>query len=120
MTGLYFYDNSILDIAAALKPSGRGELEITDVNNAYLQQGRLHAERLSRGTAWFDAGTHEALLQASQFVYLVESRQGQKIACPEEIAYRMGFIDAGQLERLAAAAENALIADYLRQILDDG
>jgi glucose-1-phosphate thymidylyltransferase len=112
--GLYFYDNQVLDIAARLKPSPRGELEITDVNRAYLDRGQLHVERFSRGFAWLDTGTHEALLQAAQFVQTIEARQGLKIACIEEIAYRKGFIDAAQLERLARSINN----DYGRYLLD--
>ncbi len=98
VTGLYFYDASIVDVARKLKPSPRGELEITDVNRAYLDSGRLHVEKFGRGFAWLDAGTHESLLQASEFIYTIEERQGLKIGCPEEIAYRMGFIDAPRLK----------------------
>lgn len=101
VTGLYFYDNQVLDIAAGLKPSPRGELEITDVNMAYLKLKKLHVERLGRGIAWLDTGTHETLMQASIFIEVIENRQGLKIACVEEIAYRMGYIDAGQVEQLA-------------------
>lgn len=101
VTGLYFYDNQVLDIAAGLKPSPRGELEITDVNMAYLKLKKLHVERLGRGIAWLDTGTHETLMQASNFIEVIENRQGLKIACVEEIAYRMGYIDAGQVEQLA-------------------
>ncbi len=119
VTGLYFYDAQVVDIAARLKPSRRGELEITDVNNTYLTRGRLKVQRLSRGTAWFDAGTHEALLQASEFVHTVEKRQGLKIACLEEIAYRMDFISAGDLERIAADPEEAWIGDYLANLLKE-
>ena len=105
VTGLYFYDNQVLDIAAGLKPSGRGELEITDVNRHYLEQGQLRAEILGRGIAWLDTGTHEALIQAANFIETIESRQGLKVACIEEVAYQMGFIDAGQLEKLAEALQ---------------
>jgi len=101
VTGLYFYDNRVLDIAADLKPSPRGELEITDVNSAYLQMGALHVEKLGRGFAWLDTGTHESLLDASGYVETIEKRQGLKIACVEEIAYRMGYIDDGQVREIA-------------------
>jgi glucose-1-phosphate thymidylyltransferase len=114
VTGLYFYDNNVLQIAADLKPSARGELEITDVNRAYLQRRQLHVEILGRGFAWLDTGTHESLLQASNFVQTVEERQGLKIACVEEIALRKGFIDQGQFECLARAQNNA----YGRYMLD--
>jgi glucose-1-phosphate thymidylyltransferase len=117
VTGLYFYDSSIVDIAHELKPSARGELEITDANRVYLDAGRLHAEKLGRGFAWFDAGTHQSLLQASEFIYTIEERQGLKIGCPEEIAYRMGFVDAGELERLAGSITNSEYRDYLRRLV---
>ncbi|MHC5538043.1 glucose-1-phosphate thymidylyltransferase RfbA [Singulisphaera rosea] len=113
ITGLYYYDNDVLDIAKDLKPSKRGEYEITDVNLAYLERGDLHLELLGRGVAWLDTGTHEALLQASDFIQIVEQRQGLKIACPEEIAYRMGYIDAGELIRLAEPLRN----EYGRYLL---
>lgn len=117
VTGLYFYDNDVVSIAREVKPSARGELEITDVNKAYLARGDLSVEILSRGTAWLDTGTHAALLDAANFIKVVEERQGLKIACPEEIAYRMGFISAGALERLAAPLEKSGYGQYLRSIL---
>jgi glucose-1-phosphate thymidylyltransferase len=116
VTGLYFYDNHVLDIAADLRPSPRGELEITDVNRVYLQQGKLSVETMSRGIAWLDTGTHDSLLEASSFVQTIEKRQGLKVACPEEIAYRAGFIDAAQLEVLAAGIKSGY-GEYLREIL---
>jgi glucose-1-phosphate thymidylyltransferase len=117
VTGLYFYDNRVLDVARGLKPSARGELEITDVNSWYLSQGELEVELLGRGTAWLDTGTHEALLQASLFVQTIEQRQGLKIACPEEIAYRMGYIDAGQVERLAESLRKSAYGEYLIRMI---
>jgi glucose-1-phosphate thymidylyltransferase len=119
VTGLYFYDNDVLDIAASLKPSKRGELEITDVNNEYLRAGRLHVATLGRGIAWLDTGTPEALLQAANFVAAVEQRQGLKIGSPEEVAYRMEYIDAAQLERLAASMTGNPYAQYLLAIIRD-
>jgi glucose-1-phosphate thymidylyltransferase len=116
VTGLYFYDSSIVEVAHKLKPSARGELEITDANRVYLEAGRLSVEKLGRGFAWFDAGTHHSLLQASEFIYTIEERQGLKIGCPEEIAYRMGYIDDRGLERLAAAITNSEYSDYLRRL----
>jgi glucose-1-phosphate thymidylyltransferase len=118
VTGLYFYDSGVIDIAAGLKPSARGELEITDVNRAYLERNALTVERLGRGTAWLDTGTHESLLQAATFVEAIEQRQGLKISCVEEIAYRMGYIDAARLERLAGALHNSGYGRYLLDILN--
>ena len=116
VTGLYFYDNEVLDIAATLKPSPRGELEITDVNRIYMERGQLSVKSMGRGTAWLDTGTHDSLLEAGSFVQTIEKRQGLRIACPEEIAYRVGFINAGELETLAAPLKNEY-GDYLRAIL---
>jgi glucose-1-phosphate thymidylyltransferase len=118
VTGLYFYDNEVLDIAAALTSSPRGELEITDVNREYLRRGRLHVERLGRGTAWLDTGTHAALIQASNYVQAIEERQGLMIACLEEIAYRMQYISREQLLRLASGMGQSSYGDYLRHIVD--
>ena len=117
VTGLYFYDASIVDITRKIKPSKRGELEITDVNRVYLESNRLGYEKFGRGFAWFDAGTHHSLLQASEFMYTIEERQGLKIGCPEEVAYRMGFIDAPELERIANSIGNADYSAYLRRLL---
>ena len=117
VTGLYFYDGDAPALAAQLKPSARGEVEITDLNALYLQRGDLHVERFGRGFAWLDAGTHESLLDASVFIHTVEKRQGLKIACPEEIAYRKGFIDREQLERLAASLQSNEYGQYLLRIL---
>jgi len=119
VTGLYFYDNRVLDIAAALAPSARGELEITDVNRAYLERGELHVVPMGRGMAWLDTGTHEALLEAAHFIETIERRQGLKIACPEEIAYRMGFIDASQLEALARPLAKSGYGEYLKRVLTE-
>jgi glucose-1-phosphate thymidylyltransferase len=119
VTGLYFYDQSVLDIAATLAPSDRGELEITDVNRKYLEAGTLRVEVMGRGTAWLDTGTHESLLEAAHFIETIERRQGLKIACPEEIAYRMGYIDAAQLERLADPMKKNAYGRYLLDVLRD-
>jgi glucose-1-phosphate thymidylyltransferase len=120
VTGLYFYDNQVLDIAASLKPSPRGELEITDVNRRYLELGQLDVVTLGRGFAWLDTGTHESLLEASQFISVIEHRQGFKVACPEEIAYRMGYISATELEALARPLAKNGYGQYLLRILSDG
>ena len=119
VTGLYFYDNRVIDIASSIEPSGRGELEITDVNRRYLELGDLHVERLGRGYAWFDAGTHDSLLQAGEFVRTIQQRQGFQIACLEEIAYRLGHIDAGALRRLAEPLLKTEYGQYLLQVLEE-
>ena len=119
VTGLYFYDQQVCDIAAQIKPSPRGELEITDVNLAYLASGALSVEVLGRGMAWLDTGTHESLLDASQFIATIEKRQGLKVAVPEEIAYRKGYIDAAALEKLAAPLKKNGYGQYLLQVLHD-
>lgn len=119
VTGLYFYDENVVDIARSLKPSARGELEITDVNRAYLEQGRLRVIKMGRGHTWLDAGTHESLLEASQFIQIIEQRQGLRIACVEEVAYRLGYIDSRQLERLTSTMENSGYGMYLRSVLQE-
>jgi glucose-1-phosphate thymidylyltransferase len=119
VTGLYFYDSQVCDIAASLKPSARGELEITDVNRIYLEREKLTVEVMGRGMAWLDTGTHESLLDAAQFIATLERRQGLKVACPEEIAYRKGYIDAAQLEKLARPLSKNGYGRYLLQILKD-
>jgi glucose-1-phosphate thymidylyltransferase len=120
VTGLYFYDNQVVEIASKLKPSKRGELEITDVNRTYLERGRLHVEKLARGIAWLDTGTQESLIQAANFIQAIEERQGLMVACLEEIAYRMGYISAGDLERLARGMASSAYGRYLMQILEYG
>jgi len=117
VTGLYFYDNDVIDIAKNIKPSHRGELEITDVNKAYLERGQLNVEVMGRGYAWLDTGTHDSLLQAANFIQVMEERQGLKIACPEEIAYRQGFIDAAQVEKLASSLLKSGYGKYLIDML---
>ena len=119
VTGLYFYDNRVLDVAASMKPSARGELEITDVNRHYLEAGELAVEVMGRGTAWLDTGTHESLLEAAQFIETIERRQGLKVACPEEIAWRQGWIDAQQVERLAHPMKKNAYGRYLLEVLRD-
>ena len=120
VTGLYFYDERVVDFAHSIKPSARGELEITDVNRLYLEAGDLHVELMGRGFAWLDTGTHASLLDAAQYVRVIEERQGLKISCPEEIAYRRGFIDAAQLERLAEQLKKSGYGDYLLHVLKSG
>src|SRR5207302_10651325 len=118
VTGLYFYDNQVVNIAASLKPSARGELEITDVNRMYLERGQLHVEKLPRGIAWLDTGTHESLIQAANYVQAIEERQGLMVACLEEIAYRMNYINRADLTRLARAMASSAYGDYLFRLLD--
>ena len=119
VTGIYFYDEQIVSVAESIKPSPRGELEITDVNRWYLERGQLHTEVLGRGTAWLDTGTHESLLEASNFIQTIEHRQGLKVACPEEIAYRLGYIDRDQLDVLAAKLGKSSYGDYLRTVVSE-
>ena len=118
VTGLYFYDNQVLDIAASLRPSPRGELEITDVNRVYLDRGQLNVEKLARGIAWLDTGTHEALMQASSFIQAIEERQGMMVACLEEIAFRQGYITAAQLGDLARQMGSSGYGQYLRRVVE--
>lgn len=118
VTGLYFYDNRVIDIAAAVRPSSRGELEITDVNRAYLEAGALNVQKLGRGFAWLDTGTHDSLVEAAQYVQIIEQRQGLKVGCPEEIALKMGFIDEEQILRLAQPLGKNNYGAYLRRIVE--
>ncbi|MDE2109240.1 MAG: glucose-1-phosphate thymidylyltransferase, partial [Gammaproteobacteria bacterium] len=120
VTGLYFYDNSVVGIARSLKPSARGELEITDVNERYREQGRLRVELMGRGVAWLDTGTHESLLEAANFIATIENRQGLQVACPEEIAYTKGFIDSDQLRKLAAPLKQTAYGEYLLRLVEAG
>jgi glucose-1-phosphate thymidylyltransferase len=120
VTGLYFYDEQVVDIAASIEPSGRGEYEITDVNRRYLERGELRVEVMGRGYAWLDTGTPDSLLEAAEFVGTLERRQGTKIACPEEIAWRNGFIDDAALEKAAARLGRNEYATYLRRLPEDG
>jgi glucose-1-phosphate thymidylyltransferase len=119
VTGIYFYDNQVVGVAENLKPSARGELEITDVNRWYLERGQLRTEVLGRGMAWLDTGTHDSLLDAANFIQTIEQRQGLKVASPEEIAYRLGYINAQQLQQLAAKLGKSSYADYLRRVMDE-
>ena len=119
VTGLYFYDQQVCDIAAAIKPSARGELEITDVNRTYLEMGKLDVELMGRGMAWLDTGTHDSLMEAGQFIATLEKRQGLKVACPEEVAFRKKYIDAAQLEKLAAPMKKNAYGQYLLRLLNE-
>lgn len=119
VTGLYFYDDQVCDIAASIRPSARGELEITDVNRVYMERGKLHVQVMGRGMAWLDTGTHDSLLEAAHFIATIEKRQGLKVACPEEIAYRKGYIDAAQLEALAQPLRKNGYGYYLLRLLTD-
>jgi glucose-1-phosphate thymidylyltransferase len=116
VTGLYFYDNHVLDIAASIKPSPRGELEITDVNRVYMEKGQLYVEVMGRGFAWLDTGTHSSLLEASQYVEILEQRQGLRLACPEEIAFRLGYISLDDLHRLAQRTGKSGYGEYLMSV----
>ena len=118
VTGSYFYDNQVVDIAGRLRPSARGELEITDVNRTYLERGQLHVEKLTRGIAWLDTGTHDSLMQAANYIHAIEERQGLMVACLEEIAFRMGYIGEADLARLARAMESSAYGRYLFRVLD--
>ncbi|SFS04787.1 Glucose-1-phosphate thymidylyltransferase [Granulicella pectinivorans] len=119
VTGIYFYDKQIVDVAKSIKPSPRGELEITDVNRWYLERGELRTEIMGRGMAWLDTGTHDSLLEASNFISTIEHRQGLKVACPEEIAYRLGYIDGNQLKTLAEAIKKSTYGQYLARLIDE-
>lgn len=119
VTGLYFFDNQVVEIARGLRPSARGELEISDVSRAYLERGQLYVERLPRGIAWLDTGTHESLVQATNFVQAVEERQGLLIGCPEEIAYRLRYIGPADLQRIARSMQGSLYGEYLQRLVDD-
>ena len=119
VTGLYFYDNQVVEIVKSLKPSARGELEITDVNKEYMKRGQLEVAVMGRGMAWLDTGTHEAMLEASLFIQTIETRQGLMVSCPEEIAYRYGYITAGQLETIGSSMKNNRYGRYLLQLLTE-